>query len=183
MRVADREIPGRLAAAAAAIANARATRRGAPPISNILELLASTAPTILEEVLEDAELALNAAEQADPRNIPPRFETLHTPEQARIAALEEISSRLCARASVLVEVDYAGTAWVTTWAAAPGTPSRAIADWGQSLYQRGLSLVPFRTVFGWGNGGVPLHLTHDELMRLPESERARALSYQGRLTP
>lgn len=45
-------------AAAAAIANARASRRGAPEIRNVLTILPEK---LLAEVLEDAEAALEAA--------------------------------------------------------------------------------------------------------------------------
>ncbi|MCJ2051663.1 hypothetical protein [Methylobacterium sp. J-070] len=48
-------------AAAAAIANARAGRKGAPPTRNVLEMLEQVAPEILVEVVEDAEAALEAA--------------------------------------------------------------------------------------------------------------------------
>jgi hypothetical protein len=44
--------------AAAAIANTRAGRRGAPPISNVLAILPQK---LKDEVLEDAEAALRAA--------------------------------------------------------------------------------------------------------------------------
>lgn len=49
-----------LQAAAAAIANARGGRRGAPPIANILEVLP---PNLLAEVTEDAGAALAAADK------------------------------------------------------------------------------------------------------------------------
>lgn len=45
-------------AAAAAIANARAGRRGAPPIINVLDILP---PRLHAEVTEDAQAALDAA--------------------------------------------------------------------------------------------------------------------------
>jgi malic enzyme len=45
-------------AAAAAIANARGGRRGAPEIRNVLEILPAK---LMAEVLEDAEAALTAA--------------------------------------------------------------------------------------------------------------------------
>ena len=48
-------------AAAAAIANARGGRRGAPPIRNVLETLEQLSPKLHAEVLEDAEAALKAA--------------------------------------------------------------------------------------------------------------------------
>lgn len=53
-----------VAAAAAAIANARAARRGAPAVSNILELLKTLqGGKLYDEVMEDAAAALDAAEQ------------------------------------------------------------------------------------------------------------------------
>jgi hypothetical protein len=48
-------------AAAAAIANARGNRRGVPVISNILEVLPKK---LVDEVMEDAEAALDAATSA-----------------------------------------------------------------------------------------------------------------------
>jgi hypothetical protein len=59
-------------AAAAAIANTRAGRKGAPPISNVLELLRSS-PRLMHlytEIMEDARAALEAL----------RCPTRHTPE-------------------------------------------------------------------------------------------------------
>jgi len=57
----------RVRRAAAAIANARAMRRGAPPISNVLVLLERVAGgKLLREVLEDAEAALAAADGTAP---------------------------------------------------------------------------------------------------------------------
>jgi len=53
-------------AAAAAIANVRAGRKGAPPISNVLELLQSSPKLqhLYDEVMEDARAALEAAESS-----------------------------------------------------------------------------------------------------------------------
>lgn len=48
-------------AAATAIANARGARRGVPVISNILEVLPQK---LVDEVMEDAKAALEAAEKA-----------------------------------------------------------------------------------------------------------------------
>jgi hypothetical protein len=54
----------RVQAAAAAIANLRAGRRGAPAIANVLELLQSSPRLkhLYDEIMEDAEAALEAAE-------------------------------------------------------------------------------------------------------------------------
>ena len=50
-------------AAAAAIANARAGRRGAPAIENVLEVLQRiSGGKLYREVMEDARVALEAAE-------------------------------------------------------------------------------------------------------------------------
>lgn len=52
-------------AAAAAIANARGGRRGAPAVNNILELLQRISDgKLYREVMEDARAALKAAEVA-----------------------------------------------------------------------------------------------------------------------
>lgn len=50
-------------AAAAAIANARAGRRGVPPISNVLDMLKRVnGGKLYDEVIEDAKAALAAVE-------------------------------------------------------------------------------------------------------------------------
>lgn len=50
-------------AAAAAIANARAARRGSPAIANVLDVLKSfKTGELYEEVMEDPRVALEAAE-------------------------------------------------------------------------------------------------------------------------
>lgn len=51
--------------AAAAIANARAGRRGMPPVSNVLEILEMLPGKLLEEVREDARAALDAVSFAE----------------------------------------------------------------------------------------------------------------------
>ncbi|MCF8533865.1 MAG: hypothetical protein K9G48_12735 [Reyranella sp.] len=50
--------PDQVRAAAAAIANARGGRRGMPPIANILDVLPRN---LVDEVIEDATAALEAA--------------------------------------------------------------------------------------------------------------------------
>ena len=54
-------------AAAAAIANARGGRRGAPSISNVLDVLKKIqGGKLYDEVMEDARAALEAAEAVRP---------------------------------------------------------------------------------------------------------------------
>lgn len=56
--------PKEIEAAAAAIANARGGRRGAPAISNIIEVLQKiSGGKLYREAMEDAEAALDAAEK------------------------------------------------------------------------------------------------------------------------
>ena len=71
-------------AAAAAIANERAMRRGSPPISNVLEVLMNFRDgKLYREVMEDAEAALQAVAALSPSTptnapqpTPPRRRTI-----------------------------------------------------------------------------------------------------------
>lgn len=56
--MAENEREMKIKSAAAAIANARAGRRGAPPIVNVLDILPER---LRDEVMEDAEAALEAS--------------------------------------------------------------------------------------------------------------------------
>jgi len=53
---------GMVEKAAAAIANARGGRRGAPPITNLLEILAEADPEVHAQVLDDARVALESVD-------------------------------------------------------------------------------------------------------------------------
>jgi hypothetical protein len=60
--------PAAIEAAAAAIANARGARRGAPAVSNILTMLKTVGQgrpggTLYDDVMEEARVALEAAER------------------------------------------------------------------------------------------------------------------------
>mgnify|MGYP001583306327 CR=1 FL=1 len=59
----DRIHPDQIRRAAAAIANARGNRRGVPSIVNILDILPAK---LLDEVMEDARVALEAAAPPGP---------------------------------------------------------------------------------------------------------------------
>lgn len=173
---APKDTPARLAAAAAAIANARGGRRGAPQIANILEMLPHK---LLEEVLEDARVALDAAHAADPIIPPDRSD----PAAERIHLAARIGVDLEAQAVVLIDVARDGTITGSTWAAQPGTPSEAIAEWTRGLTAHAISLVPFQTAFGWGCGGTPTPLTAEQLTSLNDAGRAyaaRATAAEGR---
>ncbi len=56
-------------AAASAIANTRAARRGAPAVTNVLDMLkVIKGGKLYDEVMEDAKAALTAAENANQRD-------------------------------------------------------------------------------------------------------------------
>ncbi|HEX8851255.1 MAG TPA: hypothetical protein VF761_17145 [Gemmatimonadaceae bacterium] len=88
-------------AAAAAIANARAGRRGAPPVSNVLDILkglqgAATGGSLYDEVMDDARVALEAAAQAltDQRQAAANaFPLPHIIKVARIPTAELLRDR------------------------------------------------------------------------------------------
>lgn len=160
-------LPARLREAAAAIANARSGRRGAPAIANVLDILPGK---FFDEVVEDARAALDAAEAAaaDPTARPA------DPGKLRINVAAAVGLDLSAEAIVLIDIARDGTVTVSTYARRPGTPAKAIGEWAHHLEHRGLSVVPFRTVFGWGCGGVPTPLTAEERAELNEAEQAYA---------
>lgn len=167
MSNAAHTLPARLREAAAAIANARASRRGAPAIADVLDVL----PTeLFDAVVEDARAALDAAAAATPDP----SERPKDPGKLRINVAAAAGLDLDAQAVVLIDVARDGTVTVSTYARLPGTPARAIAEWADGLEAGAISVVPFRTVFGWGRGGVPTPLTADERATLSASQATYA---------
>lgn len=161
-------LPARLREAAAAIANNRAARgHGAPAITNVLDIL----PTkLFDEVVEDARAALDAAADA----APDPAERPSDPGKLRINCAAAVGLDLDAQAVVLIDVARDGTVRASTYARLPGTPAKAIAEWADGLERHAISVVPFRTVFGWGRNGVPTPLTPEERASLGAIGRAYA---------
>ncbi|MGX9980317.1 hypothetical protein [Methylobacterium fujisawaense] len=160
-------LPGRLREAAAAIANARAARRGAPAVANVLDILPQN---LLDEVVEDATAALDAAAIFTPKpGKPPADRGEH-----RVILATAAGADLDAQAVVLLDVARDGTVTVSTYALQPGTPAKAIAEWADGLWRHAISAVPFRTAFGWGCDGVPTPLTADERATLNPAQQAFA---------
>ncbi|MFK5597632.1 hypothetical protein ACFZ8E_11565 [Methylobacterium sp. HMF5984] len=102
----------RVAAAAAAIANARGGRRGAPEIANILDILPRK---LFDEVVEDAEAAIQAATAADGAPPAPRA---RGPLNAADASLVGLS--LDAGTLVILARDRASRPTAAVWAAGVG---------------------------------------------------------------
>lgn len=167
MSNAAHALPARLRAAAAAIARVRAARHGALPISNILDVLI---PEYFDQVVEDARAALDAAAAAAPD--PSERPTDRGKLRINVAAAAGLD--LDAQAVVLIDVARDGTVTASTYARRPGTPARAIAEWADGLWTHAITAVPFRTVFGWGYGGVPTPLTAEERATLSASQGAYA---------
>lgn len=160
-------LAARLREAAAAIANARAGRRGAPAIANVLDILP---PKLFDEVVEDAMAALDAAAIFTPRQGKPPAD----PGERRVVLAAASALDIDAQAVVLLDVARDGTVTVSTYAQQPGTPAKAIAEWAEGLWQHAISVVPFRTVFGWGQNGVPTPLTSEERATLTPTQQAYA---------
>lgn len=66
------------------------------------------------------------------------------------------------QACVVLTVARDGTVTVTTY----GEDKRkcdAIGEWGQGLWKYAVSIIPFQTVFGWGNNGIPKRVTAEQM--------------------
>jgi hypothetical protein len=58
------------------------------------------------------------------------------------------------QAVVVLTVERDGTVTVVSYGENK-SKCKAIGDWAQGLWKYAVSINPFQTVFGWGNGGVP----------------------------
>jgi len=74
------------------------------------------------------------------------------------------------QAVVVLSVEKDGTVRVSTYGA-DKEKCDAIGRWGQDLLHTRLSIAPFQTMFGWGNGGVPIGVDVNDLLRLSSNER------------
>lgn len=66
------------------------------------------------------------------------------------------------QACVVLTVARDGVVTVTTY----GEDKKkcdAIGEWGQGLWKYAVSIIPFQTIFGWGNGGIPKKVTQNQL--------------------
>ncbi len=74
--------------------------------------------------------------------------------RVKISDAKKIAKKLDQQAVVILGVERDGTVTVVTYGENK-EKCRAIGEWGQGLLNWAVSLIPFMTVFGWGNGGVP----------------------------
>ena len=72
----------------------------------------------------------------------------------KISDAKEILEKYEQQAIVILGIGKNGTVTVVTYGENVAK-CKAIGEWGKSLVDRGLSLIPFQTVFGWGNKGNP----------------------------
>ena len=72
----------------------------------------------------------------------------------KIRDAEHLAEKLDQQAVVILGVERNGTVTVVTYGENKAK-CKAIGDWGQGLWKYAVSIIPFQTVFGWGNGGVP----------------------------
>lgn len=73
----------------------------------------------------------------------------------KINDLKLLSEQHNLQALMMLCVERNGTVSVVTYGENK-KKCKAIGDWGQGLWKNCVSLIPFKTIFGWGNGGVPV---------------------------
>lgn len=82
------------------------------------------------------------------------YRRLNQMTRVKISDARMIAKKLDQQAVVILGVERDGTVTVVTYGENK-EKCKAIGDWGQGLWKYAVSLIPFQTVFGWGNGGVP----------------------------
>lgn len=73
----------------------------------------------------------------------------------KIKELQTIADDKDLQAIVVLTVERNGNVSVVTYGETKAK-CKAIGDWGQGLWRHAVSIIPFQTVFGWGNDGKPL---------------------------
>ena len=73
----------------------------------------------------------------------------------KIKDLKKEAQKHDLQAIMMLCVERNGTVSIVTYGE-DKTKCKAIGDWGQGLWEYCVSLIPFKSVFGWGNNGVPV---------------------------
>lgn len=88
-------------------------------------------------------------------------------------------SQLANGCSILLAVQRDGDLHCCTWSP-KNADCKGMKGWSQPFMFDQCSIAPFRTVFGFGNGGVPEPLSEDELASIPPAHRQRLDQIEGR---
>ncbi len=78
---------------------------------------------------------------------------------------KEIARRLDQQAVVIIGVERDGTITVVSYGESK-FKCKVIGDWAQGLWKKCISVCPFQTAFGWGNGGKPKKMKTIDLLTL-----------------
>ncbi len=73
----------------------------------------------------------------------------------KIKDLKNLAKLHDLQALVLLTVERNGTVSVVTYGE-DKDKCKTIGDWGQGLWKHCVSIIPFTTIFGWGNNGNPM---------------------------
>lgn len=77
-----------------------------------------------------------------------------------IADAKRIAKENDHQAVVVLTVERDGTVTVVSYGE-DKAKCKAIGDWAQGLWKYAVTLIPFQTVFGWGNNGIPKPVTQN----------------------
>lgn len=89
---------------------------------------------------------------------------------------EALCKKVDAQAIVILSVTRSGAVQIVTYGESK-KKCAAIGRWARELGEHALSVVPFRTIFGWGNEGIPKPLTEEEMATLSPAGRSYAEKY------
>lgn len=89
----------------------------------------------------------------------------------KIAELRAMAKEKDLQAVVVVAVGRDGTVHTVTYGENP-RKCRVIGQWADGWMEKGLAVLPFRTIFGWTTGGVPTPLSAEERKELNNSFEA-----------
>jgi len=85
--------------------------------------------------------------------------------RVQIADAELLAQQLDQQAVVILGIERDGTVTVVSYGETK-FKCKAIGDWAQGLWKKVVSVCPFQTAFGWGNGGRPKKMKSIDLLML-----------------
>lgn len=90
---------------------------------------------------------------------------LKSDKRVLIADAKALAERLDHQAVVILGIERDGTVTVVSYGE-DAFKCKAIGDWAQGLWKKAISVCPFQTAFGWGNGGKPKRMKSFDLLTL-----------------